>query len=166
MEKRSKKLFLIVDSNILFSYFLLSDRVRRLIESEDVVVYSPDWALYEINKYFGDVIVKKAEKKGISREELELLIMEAMEKIIVVPKAVYMDKFDIAYNIAKNFDVKDTPFVALALKLKIPIWTNDKDFIKYAIKSGKFLALNTEAIEDLLKGKSLNDIKNKIFSNL
>ena len=159
MEERGKKLFLIVDSNILFSYFLLSDRVRRLINSKNVVIYSPDWALNEINMYFNDVIVKKAERKGVSKEELEMLILEVMERIVVVPKAVYMEKFETAYEIARNFDVKDSPFVALALKLNIPIWTNDKDFIIYGLKSGKFLAMDTEAVEELLKGKSLDEIK-------
>lgn len=28
----------------------------------------------------------------------------------------------------KNIDEKDTPFLALALKLKCPIWSNDSDF--------------------------------------
>ncbi len=30
----------------------------------------------------------------------------------------------------KVIDIKDAPFIALALKLKIPIWSNDKHFKK------------------------------------
>jgi predicted nucleic acid-binding protein len=34
-------------------------------------------------------------------------------------------------------DVKDTPFIALALKLNIPIWAEDKKMIEFGLKTGK-----------------------------
>ncbi len=80
----------------------------------------------------------------------------------MIPEFYYKDKLNEAYEIAKNFDVKDSPFIALALKLNIPIWTNDRDFIIYGLKSEKFLALDTKAVEELLKGKSLDEIKKEL----
>ena len=50
-----------------------------------------------------------------------------LEYIIVVDESRYIDKIKKAYEICKKFDEKDTPFIALALKLGIPIWSNDKD---------------------------------------
>lgn len=59
-----------------------------------------------------------------------------------------------AHNICSNFDPKDTPFIALALKLNIHIWTNDKEMIRHGLKSGRYLALDTQAVENLLKGRA------------
>ncbi len=64
-----------------------------------------------------------------------------------------------AYEIAKDFDPKDTPFIALALKLNVPIWTNDKDMIVHGLKSGKYLALDIQAVEDLIEGRSLKEVR-------
>ncbi len=61
------------------------------------------------------------------------------------------------YYTMEEFDIDDWPFIALALKLNIPIWTNDKSMIIYGSKSGKYLALDTQAVEDLLK-KSLKKL--------
>jgi predicted nucleic acid-binding protein len=38
----------------------------------------------------------------------------------------------IAKEIASKFDIDDYPLIALALKLNIPIWTNDKGMIKHS----------------------------------
>ena len=35
-----------------------------------------------------------------------------------------------AYEIMKDIDEKDTPYIALALKLNCPIWSNDTDLKK------------------------------------
>ena len=50
MEKRSERVFLVVDSNILFSYFVFSKKIENIILSSNVVLYTPDWAIYELLK--------------------------------------------------------------------------------------------------------------------
>lgn len=84
MEKRSEKILLIVDSSVLFSYFMLSQKIRNLILNPKVTLYTPDWAIYELNKYF-DKIAKRVEERGISREEIELIVLDVMQRLIVVP---------------------------------------------------------------------------------
>ncbi len=158
MEKRSERVLLVVDSNILFSYFVFSKKIENIILSSNVVLYTPDWAIYELNKYFSDRIAKRVEKKGMSKEELELIVLDVMQRLIVVPKALYIDKWEEAVRIAGQFDEKDTPFIALAIKMGIPIWTGDKKMIIYGLKSGKYLALDTQAVKELVRGKSLEDV--------
>jgi len=63
-----------------------------------------------------------------------------------VNTSLYRDKIKEAFQICKNFDEKDTPFVALALKLDLPIWTNDKGMIEYAKKSKRFETITTEKL--------------------
>ena len=157
MEKRSERVFLVVNSNILFSYFVFSEKIENIILSSNVILYTPDWAIYELNKYFSDRIAKRVEKKGISKEELELIVLDVMQRLIVIPKALYIDKWEEAVRIAGQFDEKDTPFIALATKLGIPLWTGDKKMIIYGLKSGKYLTLDTKAVEELIKGKQLEE---------
>ena len=158
MEKGSEKILLVVDSCILFSYFMLSRKIRNLILNSNVTLYTPDWAINELNKYFDNKIVKGVEEKGISREEIELIVLDLMQRLIVVPKTLYIDELDGAMKIAEQFDVKDTPFIALALKLNIPIWTGDKKTIELGLKTGKYVALDTKAVEDLIEGKRLKEV--------
>ena len=162
MEKGSEKILLVVDSNILFSYFMLSRKIRNLVLNSKVTLYTPDWAIHELNKYFDSKIAKRVEEKGISGEEIELIVLDVMQRLIVVPKALYTDKWDEAMKIAEQFDVKDTPFIALALKLNIPIWTGDKKMIESGLKTGNYMALDTKAVEDLIDGKSLEDVLNDL----
>ena len=68
--------------------------------------------------------------------------------------------FKMAKKIADEFDPDDFPFIALALKLNAPIWTNDKNLIVYGLKSGAYLAVDTKVVEKLIRGKSLEEIRN------
>lgn len=59
------------------------------------------------------------------------------EEITVIPKfAVSPDNWHKAYEICKDIDEKDTPFVALSLELEIPLCTNDKKLYEKLKKKG------------------------------
>ena len=105
---------------------------------------------------------KHKDKLKKHSKEFELKSFLAFSLIHVIPSEIYEDKIPEAYDIAKQFDEKDTPFIALALKLNIPVWTNDKKMIEYGLKTGKYLALDSESLEDLLKETSIDEIKQKL----
>jgi predicted nucleic acid-binding protein len=48
----------------------------------------------------------------------------------VIPFNEFSDFLKEAEEEMENIDKKDAPFIALALKLEIPIWSNDLDFKK------------------------------------
>ena len=101
---------------------------------------------------------KISEFSKLSEAEVQFAIDTMLEYVTLVPKYKYEDKINEAKDIAKNFDYKDYPFIALALKLDVPVWTGDKEMIRFGLKSGKYLAFDTEAVEDLVKGKSIEDV--------
>ena len=68
-----------------------------------------------------------AERAELTRNEVLFFLNSLLGYIIVVDEDIYMDRVLEAYEICKSFDEKDTPFIALALKLGAPIWSNDKD---------------------------------------
>ena len=76
----------------------------------------------------------------------------------IIPLEIYYDSLQEALDIAKHFDEKDAPFIALALKLNLPIWTEDREMLKFSFKTGKYIAFEAKAIEDLLKGKETRDV--------
>ncbi|MCF8235219.1 MAG: hypothetical protein K9G67_10555 [Bacteroidales bacterium] len=41
-----------------------------------------------------------------------------------------------AYDLCKDIDIKDTPFMALSLELNVPIWTGDKKLRNALTKKG------------------------------
>ena len=43
------------------------------------------------------------------------------------------------------------------------IWTNDRELIKYGLITGKYLALDTQALEGILKGKDISKHCYKVF---
>ena len=86
-------------------------------------------------------------------KEFELKSFLAFSLIHVIPSEIYEDKIPEAYNIAKQFDEKDTPFIALALKL----------IIEYGLKTNEYLALDSESLEDLLKGTDIDVVKQKLI---
>lgn len=79
-------------------------------------------------------------------EMFEEAMFLAFSFIRIMPRELYIDIMQKAYNICK-FDEKDTPFVALALKLGAPIWTNDKGIIE---NKSEYEVITTAELRKLL----------------
>ena len=65
----------------------------------------------------------------LDESEFEVLIVSILAKVIVVPIDDYKNEIKEAYDIMKDTDPDDTPFLALAMNLRCDgIWSNDSDF--------------------------------------
>jgi predicted nucleic acid-binding protein len=104
-------------------------------------------------------IEKKCRRIGLKTEFFNYILEELiLPRLNIVEESSYANKISEAYAISKEFDEKDTPFIALALKLKTPIWTNDKSMIEHGTKSQAYLAVDTETLIEVLRGElKLND---------
>ncbi len=147
---------LVIDSSELFSVVVsgANSKVFNIIEKYNLELFTPEECLFEFKKH-----EQKLRKFG---KEFESKTFLAFSLVHVVPLIFYEDKIPEAYKIATQFDEKDTPFIALALKLNIPIWTNDIGIIKYGLISGKYLAIDTAALTEILEGRALEDIKEEL----
>ena len=69
-----------------------------------------------------------------------------------------------AKELVREADPDDWPFVALAMHLNVPLWTGDKELLKLAVGTGfeYFAAIDTEGVEMLLEGKSLEGVKERM----
>ena len=106
---------IVIDTNILFRLFKKNGPVREL--SKYLTLYAPAHALFELYEKQNRII----EKLKINESDFFKIFFSLRHVIEFVPETDYIDKLQEAYEIAKNFDPKDTPFIALALKLNIPI---------------------------------------------
>ncbi|AIY90196.1 PIN domain-containing protein [Geoglobus acetivorans] len=135
---------LVVDSNILFSIVVSGERSKAYegIRNHSLILYFPEEGLLEFRKH-----KNKLEEHS---EEFELRSFIAFSLVHVIPFEVYRDKISEAYTIAREFDERDTPFIALALKLGIPVWSGDRKMIEYGQNSGKFRAIDTASLKNIL----------------
>jgi predicted nucleic acid-binding protein len=132
---------LVIDANILFAALIKQNVTSDLIFSKDLYLYAPEFLFDEFVKYKN--LIKQ--KTGASEEEIELLIKVFQRRITVVLKEDIEEFILSAKKISP--DEKDIPYVALALKLEVPIWSNDND-LKFKQNRIKVMTTN-----DILKNK-------------
>ena len=132
---------LVVDTNVLFSFFKKDSTTRNIITSYEIFqLYTPEFCLKELEK-LKNVICKKAR---ISEKEFKE-IFEIL-KVFVMP--VPLEKYKKFLNKAKTIspDPDDIDIFALAIKLNCAIWSNDSRLKKQK----KIKVFSTEEIVELV----------------
>jgi predicted nucleic acid-binding protein len=112
----------VIDSNILFGAIISNRRIYlEIIRNFDL--YAPDFVLKETEKYEERLL----QKTRLSRKDLNPFIVSLFKGITILPSFVIdRDAKQNAFELCKDIDEKDTPFVALSIELSIPLLTNDK----------------------------------------
>lgn len=115
---------LVVDANILFSFFKSDSATRKLLTSFEIFeLYSPSLGIKELTKNREEI----CRKSRISEAEFE----EAMEDLRLFVGFVPDEEFKDFGGEAKQLlgkHIKDIPYFALALFLNCGIWSNEKRF--------------------------------------
>jgi len=127
---------LVVDTNILFSFFKKESFTRKLIIDSSLELISPEVALKELQKYSKELSIKSK----ISKEDFDYMFSLLKEHVEFVPLYVYKSEFKASLKIAEKFsknDVEefldDIDFFALASKERCSIWSKDTLFKKQSI---------------------------------
>ena len=116
----------VVDTNVAFSVLASGsgDLAVRLLSPADTVFYAPRFLFIELFKHKARLVAatKLPEEKLL--EALNELI-ESLQLIEAasIPVGVWMQ----ARRLCDGVDLKDTPFVALALHLGARLWTDDEE---------------------------------------
>lgn len=114
---------LVIDTNCIIAGLIRNGLSRQLLFSKIFQFFTPDYALFEINKHSGEL----CKKAHITFDEFELLIKLLFEKIKIVPKEDYFRYLNEAQHMTSDKD--DATFIALALKLSVDgIWSEDYHF--------------------------------------
>ncbi|MBN2250593.1 MAG: PIN domain-containing protein [Candidatus Altiarchaeota archaeon] len=128
---------LVADANILFSIAKPDSAANDIMERYALRLYSPDYVLSELKEHRGEL----EKKTGIPFGEI---ILSLKEKITFIETAAYRHLLKKALNNLK--DPEDALYLALALTLKCPVWSNDRH-----LKDQKLVpALTTKELIEIL----------------
>ncbi len=109
---------LVVDTNILFSFFWKGSFLAKIMVLQELELFSPEYALEEIKKYEKEIRIKT----GLSQDEFNKKRAELPVFIAFIPLKEY---HEFLKKLKEIPDKNDVDFLALALKLKCPLWSND-----------------------------------------
>ncbi len=127
MEGREEEAGLVADTNILISALLKDHSINaRLIKSGYFSVYFPEYGIKEIDGYHDYIDAKrKRSSQPVALEYAQSFLLKAIQ---VVPLNLYRPRMKAAFEIMKEIDEKDAPFLALAMQFGCPVWSNDRHF--------------------------------------
>lgn len=134
----------IVDTNILFSSLRSKySKYRKILLSPDYNFYSPNFLIVEIFKHKEKIL----EKANSPEDEVYEFLNNVLKRIqFVNEEIITKESAKKGYELCKDIDEKDTPFVALTIELNGKLWTDDKELRKGLEKKGfnQFFKLQRE----------------------
>ena len=117
---------LVIDTNIFISSLIKDSLTRYLILNSSFSLFIPEQELIEIKKY--EKLISR--KSGQFSNEVRYLIRKLLKYVAVLQNDVLLKYREHANKIMGKIDKADVPFIAAALALNCPIWSNDKHFKK------------------------------------
>lgn len=111
---------LVVDTNILFSYFWKPSVIREWLMNQNLELFAPEYALEEINRHEAEI----CKRAGITRKEFRQIKKDLAISVTFVPLERYYEHLAMALRISPDTD--DIDFFALSMALQIPLWSNEK----------------------------------------
>ena len=113
---------LVVDTNVLFSFFKSDSATRKIIVGTSLTLYAPHETFTELIKYMDEI----CDKSGITKKEFNRIRKMLSSLIETIPQSAFRKEFDTAKSFLSDTTKDDAPFIGLALHLGIPLWSNDK----------------------------------------
>lgn len=110
---------IVIDANVLFAALIKEGATRRLLMSDMLTLYAPEFLIEEVEKYEEFIL----QKTGKSKEELQRVLAVLRRRITFVRLSELVSFLDKAKQISP--DEKDISYLALALRLSLPLWSND-----------------------------------------
>ena len=116
------------DSNVLLSA-VAGRAARRVLAVEELIVVTTEHNISEVLKYLPVFAKRYALPEDLLLQSLALLPVE------VHSERSYSSELSAATKLLANRDRDDIALAALALKLQIPIWSNDRDYEHFPLGS-------------------------------
>ena len=113
---------LVVDANVLLAAFLKDALTRELLLDSRLKLFAPEHLLLETRKHLKNSSSLR-KRIHITAQELDQLFFLLTENIETLPQKDFAAQMAEAMKLAPH--PEDAPYLALALELSIPIWSND-----------------------------------------
>ena len=122
----------VVDANVLISILISGKASYKLILSS-LDFFTPDFALEEIEKYKPVIF----EKTKLNSDELRHFTFHIFNEIAVIPSFAISDEAVVkATELARDIDIKDVSYIALAIQLDLVLVTRDKKLMQGLKRKG------------------------------
>ncbi|OGW40764.1 MAG: hypothetical protein A2Y97_08270 [Nitrospirae bacterium RBG_13_39_12] len=118
---------LAADANVILSA-VAGKAALRIFLKEDVEIITTQFNVDEVREYLSVIAEKYEFSEEILESQLKLLPLS------VYPLHFYEDFILKASQKLSGRDEDDIELLALAIKLKIPVWSNDNDFKNLGIE--------------------------------
>jgi len=133
----------VVDANVLVAGFLRSATTRELLLDERLSLWTAEYSLTETERVLTSPRLRRR-LGGMSQAEVRSLLTQLSAHIRILPASAYQRHLSRAHQLAPH--PEDAPYLALALHLNLPIWSNDS-----ALKNQKVVPVHsTEELLTLL----------------
>jgi predicted nucleic acid-binding protein len=134
---------IVLDTNVIISSLLKDGLTRKIISLSPLDMYTVEYAKIEIDAHKEELL----NKSKLDERSLNYLSEYIFSKIDLV-SLEEMDPFkNKAEEIMGKVDIDDSFFLALAMSLSCPIWSNDVHFKKQNIVK----VYTTKELLDLLR---------------
>lgn len=131
---------LVIDANILFSAIVKDSESRKLLCNPKLELFAPEFLLFELLKHEAEI----RRKSGLGDVEFKQLTAILLSKVSIVPQNEFRHFLKQALKISP--DPEDTPFMALCLLKKSPLWSNDNALKK----QNNVKVLTTQELRELI----------------
>jgi predicted nucleic acid-binding protein len=116
---------LVVDANILLAAFLKEAVTRELLLDPRLSLFAPEHLVEETSHHLNrNASIRR--RIGLSDRDLQELFSLLTLRIQVIPMKSYQSFLKEALVFAPHEE--DAPYLALAMHLSVPIWSNDQGF--------------------------------------
>ncbi|AGB02831.1 PIN domain-containing protein [Methanoregula formicica] len=124
MERDKERIRIVIDTNVLIGALIKDNSFKaRIVKDRHFDFFFPDYGHIEIEKFRDYISTKRG--KVPAAPSFDYAITFLLDSVTTVPRQLYKDQVQRAYKEMAAIDPKDTPFLALALHLESPIWSDD-----------------------------------------
>ena len=120
---------LVLDANILIRA-VLGRHVFPLLERyrDEVEFWTAEVAFSDARRHLLELFVRRGGEHARTARPMETAFGRLEELVLAAPSEYYAESEADARRRLLGRDESDWPYVALAMKLQCPIWTEDQDF--------------------------------------
>ena len=112
----------VLDANVLVAGFLRSAVTRELLLDERLTLWTPEYGLTETERVLRAPRLRRR-LGGLTEADVRAILIQLTSKVRVLPASAYRHKLVQAKQVAPH--AEDAPYLALALHLHLPLWSND-----------------------------------------
>jgi predicted nucleic acid-binding protein len=142
---------LIVDTNIVFSPLLNPhSAIGEILMNiqDDFIFFAPELLKEELKRYASKI----AAYSKLSQKDLIDIEKAVLSTISFVSEETISEQSWIqAFDLTKDIDEEDTPFIALGIELDAKLWTGDKVLSKGLLIKGIDITVTTADLKKLIK---------------